>query len=164
LLLSDKDANATMKKLLAMLCTCGTLLLPPGAAAQASDPLKSAACADALAALQAARAAGGTAQAQRDQAALACLGGGNTPQRSARVLQAPLVVPAPVITPPAVPPPLAAPQLPPPPVAIGRPPSVTHCDAGGCWGDDGRGLRHIGPNLAGPNGLCTPQGGLVYCP
>ena len=57
-----------------------------------------------------------------------------------------------------------APALPPPPVAIGRPPRVTHCDAAGCWADDGRGLRHVGPNLAGPNGLCTQQGGLVYCP
>lgn len=153
-----------MKMLLATLWTGMALLLPLATAAQDADPLKSAACAEALASLQAARAAGGNAQVQRDQAAMTCLGGGAAPQRSARLLQAPIVVPPPAITPPPVAPALASPQLAPPPVAIHRPPSITHCDAGGCWGDDGRGLRHVGPNLAGPNGLCTRLGGLVYCP
>jgi hypothetical protein len=49
-------------------------------------------------------------------------------------------------------------------VAVGRPPAPSHCDAGGCWSNDANGLRHLGPNLAGPNGLCSQQGALVYCP
>lgn len=138
------------------------------ASAQEGDPLKSAACGQALAALQAARASGAEAAGVRpvqDRAALACLGGGNPPQRSARVLQAPIAVPPPVIVPPApLPPSLIAPSLPPPPLAIPRPPQVTHCDAGGCWASDGNTLRHVGPNLAGPQGLCVQQGGLVHCP
>jgi hypothetical protein len=161
---SDKDANATMKILSALLLA---LALLPAAHAQSGDPLKSAACGEALAQLQAGRAAGNGAAPQplRDRAAQACLGGGSTPQRSARVLQQPISVAPPVITPPVPPGPIAAPpQLPPPPVAIQRAPLPTHCDAGGCWASDGNSLRHIGPNLAGPNGLCTQQAGQVFCP
>ena len=53
---------------------------------------------------------------------------------------------------------------PPPPVAIQRLPLPGQCDAGGCWSNDGTHLRHVPPSLAGPSGLCTQQGGLVYCP
>lgn len=151
-----------MKILLALyLCAaCGW------AAAQAGDPLKSAECGQALAALQQAGASGAAGeQLLRERAALACLGGGNTPQRSARVLAVPIAVPPPGVLPPAsLPPSLVAPTLPPPPVAIQRPPQVTHCDASGCWASDGGALRHLGPNLASPQGLCTQQGGLVHCP
>ncbi|MGV3570284.1 MAG: hypothetical protein ACO1PB_06765 [Ramlibacter sp.] len=144
------------------------LMAAPGwVAAQAGDPLKSPACGQALAALDAARAAdprGAQVAPLRNQATQACLGGGPSPQRSARVLQPPIAVPPPAITPPPAPPTLALPRLPPPPVAIGRAPSPAHCDAGGCWTDDGGRLRHIGPNLAGPNGLCTQQVGQVVCP
>jgi hypothetical protein len=75
-----------------------------------------------------------------------------------------VVVRPPAIVPPPLPAAMAQPVLPPPPLAIQRPPSVTHCDVGGCWADDGLHLRQVGPNLAGPNGLCSQQGGLVYCP
>ena len=164
-LLSDKDAKAPMRllPLLLLLLALAPVLLP----AQESDPLKSPQCGAALASLQAARA-GGTAaaavQALRASAARTCLGGGEAPARTARVLQAPTVVPPPVIMPPPVP--AALPQVAPPlpPVAIQRPPSVTNCDVGGCWADDGQHLRQVGPNLAGPNGRCALQGGLVYCP
>ena len=165
--MSDKDANTTMKILLAAVCTAALAGAAP-AWAQV-DPLKSPACGEALAALQAARnapAQAGNVPALRNLAAATCLGGASAPQRSARVLRAPEEVPPPIITPPAPPAALAVPpvQLPPPPVAIQRPPSVTHCDAGGCWADDGRGLRHLPPGVAGPAGLCTSHGGLVYCP
>ncbi|MDB5857079.1 MAG: hypothetical protein JWQ76_768 [Ramlibacter sp.] len=162
-LLSDKDANATMRFLPVLLLALAPALLP----AQESDPLKSPACGAALATLQAARGGGSAdaaVQALRESAARTCLGGGETPRRTARVLQAPVGVPAPVIVPPPLAPPMAQPMLPPPPVAIQRPPSVTHCDVGGCWADDGQHLRQVGPNLAGPNGRCAQQGGLVYCP
>ena len=141
---------------------------PWWAVAQDGDPLKSPACGQALAVLQQARSAGAapaSVQPLRERAATACLGGGSTPQRSARMVQAPISVPPPVIAPPPEPPPVSiAPDLPPPPVAIQRPPQVTHCDSAGCWADDGRGLRQLGPGMAGPRGLCTRQGGLVYCP
>jgi hypothetical protein len=161
--LSDKDANAAMRFLPVLLLA----LAPAVLLAQESDPLKSPACGAALAALQEARG-GGAADAAvrslRQKAARTCLGGGDTPGRTARVLQAPVVVPPPTI----VPPPVAAapPQvaLPPPPVAIQRPATPSTCDVGGCWADDGTHLRQIGPNLAGPNGRCSQQGGLVYCP
>jgi hypothetical protein len=80
------------------------------------------------------------------------------------MLQPPVVVPPPAIVPPPLPAPMARPALPPPPVALQRPPALTHCDVAGCWADDGQHLRQLGPNLAGPNGRCSQQGGLVYCP
>lgn len=142
-------------------------LAPALVPAQEGDPLKSPACGAALASLQEARAGGAAeaaVQALRAGAARTCLGGGTAPGRAARVLYAPVAIPPPAI----VPPPLAAAlppvQLPPPPVVIQRPPSPTHCDAAGCWADDGQHLRQVGPGLVGPNGLCAPQGGLVYCP
>jgi len=135
--------------------------------AQVSDPLKSAACGDALAALQAARGDGtgeAAAQALRASAARTCLGGSGVAGRPSRIVQAPIVVPPPVIAVPAGPGPMSQPSQIPPPVAIDRPATPTHCDVGGCWSNDGQHLRHVGPNLAGPNGLCSQQGGLVYCP
>ena len=157
--LSDKVPNPTMKFLAALLCAACL-----GAQAQAGDPLKSTACGEALAALQAARGSPAL-QPLRQRAAQACLGSTNEARRAPRTLRPPIAVPPPVIVPPAQPPALlAAPVPPPPPVVVGRPPRLTHCDAGGCWADDGTGLRQVGPGLAGPAGLCTLQGGLVYCP
>jgi hypothetical protein len=49
-------------------------------------------------------------------------------------------------------------------VAIQRAPLPATCDPGGCWTNDGTHLRHVPPSLAGPGGLCTQQGGLVFCP
>ncbi len=136
--------------------------------AQDADPLKSPACGAALAALQAARAHPGTGSdsvaALRGAAASACLGSAVVPTRPARVLQAPVVVPPPQVEVPVQAAPLPPPVLPPPPVVIQRAPVPATCDAGGCWTNDGTHLRHVPPSLAGPSGLCTQQGGLVYCP
>jgi hypothetical protein len=136
--------------------------------AQAGDPLKSAACATALATLQAGRQTAANAhrlEALRSSAAEACLGAAAIPTRPSRVLRPPVVVPPPQIDVPqggvhaheSV-------QAPAPPVAIGRPALPATCDAGGCWTSDGTHLRHVPPNGVGPSGLCTQQGGLVYCP
>ena len=145
------------------------LLLALPCAAQ-EDPLKSPACGTALAELQAARSAGAGAsrvEALRAAAAGTCLGTAAPATRPGRVLQAPIAVPPPQIEVPAhAAPPVQvpAPVPPPPPVAIQRPPSPALCDAGGCWSSDGTHLQHVPPNLYGPRGLCTQQGGLVYCP
>lgn len=141
------------------------LLAPAGA--QQADPLKSDACGAALAQLDAARRAGGPPAAVQDlrsAAAGACLGSSAVPIRPSRVLQAPIVVPPPQIDVPPPVAPLPAPVLPPPPVAIQRPAVPAVCDAGGCWTSDGTHLRALPPGLAGPNGLCGVQGGMVYCP
>jgi hypothetical protein len=76
----------------------------------------------------------------------------------------PLAVPAPRIEPGARPPVFASPVLPAPPVAIDRPSTVTTCDPGGCWTNDGNRLQRLGPNLVGPKGVCTVQGAIVSCP
>ena len=135
--------------------------------AQEGDPLKSPACGAALARLQEARQGAGAPAAVetlRSEAANTCLGYGNVPSRPSRTLQAPIRVPPPQIGLPPGAPAVAAPSLPPPPVAIDRPPTPATCDPGGCWTNDGTHLRQIPPNLIGPRGLCTQQGGLVYCP
>ena len=133
--------------------------------AQDADPLKSPACGAALSALQAARNSGSdSVAALRGAAASACLGSAVVPTRPGRLLQAPVVVPPPQVDVPVQAAPLPPPVLPPPPVAIQRAPLPATCDAGGCWTSDGTHLRHVPPSLAGPSGLCTQQGGLVFCP
>jgi len=141
--------------------------LPALALAQPSDPLKSPACGEALARLQGARdaqAAPERVDALRSAAAGICLGGSAPATRPGRVAQPPLVVPPPQVELPPRVAPLPAPLPPPPPLAIERAPLPVQCDASGCWTNDGTHLRHVPPTLAGPNGLCTQQGGLVYCP
>jgi hypothetical protein len=145
------------------------LLLVALPCAAQEDPLKSAACGSALAQLQAARQQGsgaGTVEALRSAAANTCLGSAAPPTRPGRVLQAPVVVPPPQIEVPAQAAPLQVPlPLPaPPPVAIRRPPAPALCDAGGCWTSDGTHLQQLPPGLFGPRGLCTQQGGQLYCP
>lgn len=142
------------------------LLLAAHAPAPAQDPLQSAACAAALAQLQAARggdAPAATVDGLRSTAAAACLGTSTVPARPGRIAQQPIAVPPPLIEAPARVAPLPA-ARPPPPVAIERAPLPAHCDAGGCWTHDGSHLRHVPPTLAGPGGLCTPAGAVVYCP
>lgn len=151
-----------------MKITCALLLLSATVMplrAQEADPLKSPACGAALSALQAARSAGSDSLAAlRGAAAGFCLGSAVVPTRPARVLQAPVVVPPPQVDVPVQAAPLPPPVLPPPPVAIQRAPLPATCDPGGCWTGDGTHLRHVPPSLAGPRGLCTQQGALVYCP
>lgn len=140
-------------------------VLPAGA--QPGDPLKSPACGTALAQLQAARsgdAGAGTVEGLRSAAASACLGSATLPSRPSRIAQPPVVVPPPQIEVPQRVAPLPTPTLPPPPVAIQRAPLPAQCDAGGCWTNDGSHLRYVPPTLARPNGLCTQQGGQVFCP
>jgi len=143
------------------------LMAAAGACAQEGDPLKSAACGAALASLQAARAGQATPgriEHLRSEAAGACLGTAHPARNTARTLQAPIAVPPPQVDAPIAQPSLPAPVAPPPPVAIDRPATPANCDPGGCWSNDGTHLQHLPPNLAGPRGLCTQQGGLVYCP
>jgi hypothetical protein len=150
-------------------CALLFLLAAPLVQAQAGDPLKSPECGAALAQLQAARSGGaapGAVEELRSAAAGSCLGSTAVPSRPSRIAQQPIAVPPPQIDlPPQRGVPLPAPVLPPPPVAIQRAPLPAQCDAGGCWSSDGgTHLRHVPPTLAGPSGMCTQQGGLVYCP
>ena len=48
--------------------------------------------------------------------------------------------------------------------ALDCPVVVTHCDASGCWANDGIWRPRVGATLGGPRGLCTTQGTLVSCP
>ena len=148
------------------------LLLTCAAAAWAQtgdDPLKSPACGEALAALQSAREdtardSASSIETLRHRATQVCLGGSDTSTRPSRVMQAPVAVPPPVIVPPGPSAAARVPQLPPPPVDVGRPPVITSCDLNGCWASDGSHLNRVGPQLHGPSGPCSVQGGLAYCP
>lgn len=137
------------------------LLLPP-AAAWAGDPLKTPACADALAQLDAARQArAADTEQRRAHAVRQCLGLQQpAAPRSQRWAQPPVAVPAPSFALPRPP----APQPLPPAVPIERPATVTACDPNGCWTSDGTRLQRIGPNLLGPGSTCSVQGAFAYCP
>jgi hypothetical protein len=156
--MSDKPAKAVLRM------ACALLLAAGGVQAQADDPLKSPACAEALAGLQAARgngAAGGQVESLRGAAAAACLGSAVLPARPSRIAQQPIVVPPPQVEVPARPAPPPAPALPPPPVEVERAPGPALCDAAGCWTQGGSHLRHV-PSV--PGSLCTTQGTVVNCP
>jgi hypothetical protein len=144
------------------------LLCAPLLAWAQGDPLKSAACASALEALQAARAApraAGRVEDARRTAAQACLGAdGEPPSRPGRVARPPIAVPAPTIEPPPGTALRNAPAPPPAPVEIPRPATITSCDAHGCWTSEGTRLPRTGPGLIGPGGPCAAQGAFAYCP
>jgi hypothetical protein len=148
-------------------------------AAQEAGPPASAACRDALAALQAREA---QAMAARDagrptedllkslaplrrQAARACLGGRGDPPPPSQQPATPAFTVAPAAARPPVPPPSppAAPMIP-APQRPAAPAMVTNCDPSGCWASDGSRLQRLGPNLVGPRGVCTQQGVLLHCP
>jgi hypothetical protein len=132
--------------------------------AQPVDPLKTPECGRAIATLQSARASGAATEGLRHEAARICLGSGAPPQRPARVLQQPVTVPPPQLE--AAPraslprPPSALPA----PVQIDRPATVSGCDPGGCWVDDGVRLQRVAPNLMAPGGLCAQAPGAAGCP
>lgn len=132
----------------------------------ALDPLKSPECGQALALLQAARAGpAGQVEGLRRQAATTCLGMGDAGPRPGRVLQSPIGVPPPVVEAPRPPPPLVAAPAPlPAPLEIPRPSTVTSCDAGGCWSNDGTRLQHVPHTVIVPLGPCIMQGTFVHCP
>lgn len=162
------------------LLLCSTLAAAqdaaPAPSAGGGDPLKSPECGKALDELNAARRAAEAQDAPKDAAANAeairkravrtCLGlAEEAPQqRAARPAVPPLAIPAPRIEPSTRPPVFASPVLPAPPVAVDRPPTLTTCDAGGCWTNEGDRLQRLGPNLVGPRGVCTVQGAFVNCP
>ncbi len=44
------------------------------------------------------------------------------------------------------------------------PVTVSSCNAAVCIASDGSTLTRVGPNLVGPRGLCSVQGGFLRCP
>ena len=155
------------------LYTLSLLLAAAACPAQPADKPQSAACQQALEALQAREAtmrapADGAAQPDaawqtlRRRAAQACLGGTGDMPPPTRTLQAPISI-APLRSPAPYAPPAARGSNPSPAT---KPPSVvTGCDALGCWANDGTRLNRVGPTqLQGPRGLCTVQGTSLQCP
>lgn len=169
-LLRTLGAALASASLLANVAT-GAAAQSPAASIKPGDPLQSPACLGALKSLQErenAQRAGSPSltalSAARRQAAIACLGQADAPMPQ-HLAQPPLRV-APVIVPPM---PAAArmpPTSPPPPAVtpMPMPPMVTSCDAAGCWASDGTRLQRNGPDLVGPRGLCSVDGGVLRCP
>ena len=148
------------------------LAAPLAAQAQPRDPLSSAECMAARAALEAAlndevssrRARAERLATARRHAALACLGpASGQPQRSGAPEPAQAVPPPVIAVPRAQPTPASPSPAPLPPLAIPRPATITTCDPAGCWDSDGRRLNQMGPLLMGPRGPCSVQGGVVTC-
>ena len=144
-------------------------LLPSVCRAQPQHTPQSAACGQALEALQAhestrhgASAPDAQWQTLRRNAARTCLGGtGDAQPTGQRQLQAPISITTP---------PTAGGR----PAAMGGQPalsrpatrpllSVTSCDALGCWASDGSRLTRLGADLVGPQGICTLQGTVLNC-
>ena len=159
-------------------------------AAALGDPLESAECRRALSALNSeeaavaepARAGAGVSANERrridarlapvrQQAARACLARRADPatlssERLARpppTAVTPLAV-APSSSPAAAPASAGTAPSPRNVAAPERPYSITSCDPGGCWANDGSRLNRVGPNLWGPRGICSVQGSLLQCP
>jgi len=158
--------------------------------ARIGDPLESAECQRALAALSAqeaalaesSRAFGGVTTNDRRlvesrlASARRWAAGACVPRRAdpatlsaERLVRPPPVAAAPVVVAPgsgAAPTAATARAAPPAPAAAPpeRPYAITSCDSGGCWANDGSRLNRVGPNLWGPRGVCTVQGSLVQCP
>jgi hypothetical protein len=148
---------------------CGPLaavLLTGLAAAQPADPLRSAACRQALDALSTEEARTApvrtTLEAARRRAASACLARrDDAPAPASRLAQPPQSVPPVAVTPRAP----ARPAAPPAAVPAPRAPvAITACDAVGCWSSDGTRLQRVGPDLLGPRGFCTTTAGVLNCP
>ncbi|HEU5297650.1 MAG TPA: hypothetical protein VFU71_22925 [Burkholderiaceae bacterium] len=145
--------------------------------------IQSAACRDALAALQAREAAmGGAASAPvpapdrpaaaaadptwralRAKAARACLGGEpDAPPPPPRGATTPGIAVPPVVAAPPVASPSARAEPPPlPPRSL--PPVVTGCDGAGCWTSDGERLPQFGRSPFNARVQCTIQGRFVMC-
>ena len=102
----------------------------------------------------------------RHDAALACFGSAATspPPSGIRSPQPTVVVPQAAAARRALPtsPPSSAGSN--APVQIDRPSQITSCDSGGCWRSDGSHLNRIGPELAGPRGICNVVGAVANCP
>jgi len=155
-----------------------------GAAGERDDPLQAPECQRALASLRAEETAAeatvrasapvGTAarpvpgqalQAARRSAAKSCLASrADPPLPPGRLAQAPVVVAPVAVARPAAPLVMRAPAPGAVPAPARRPETVTSCDPGGCWANDGSRLDRVGPNLWGKHGICTLQGTLLQCP
>lgn len=101
---------------------------------------------------------------QRQRVADACLGGLTTsPPPSQRTWVGPVparpVAPATPVRAQA-----AAPVVSVPLPRIDPPVTLQHCTGSSCLASDGSTLTRVGPNLMGPRGVCTAQGGVVRCP
>lgn len=130
----------------------------------------------------ASHARGSALPALQRTAAIACLGGAGAAQTQQRVpapAPDPVLVPGPsrVPAPPASLPGFLSYQLPPPgvarapspaptsaPVRQAPLPTLTGCDAQGCWASDGTRVQRLGPVLIGPRGHCTQTGPFLNCP
>lgn len=102
-------------------------------------------------------------QPLRKQVADACLGGLTTsPSPSQRTWVAPTLPARPSTAAPRVQPPQPAviASIPRPQAPV----TVNHCNAAVCVTSDGSTLTRVGPNLVGPRGTCTVQGGFLRCP
>ena len=166
-----------------LLCLCGLINLHP-AGVQAADALHSAACVQALAALNdveeslvsrtGAQPQDGSDRwlsrqrllASKRRAASICLGGADAPAPAASHRSAAPAVNEPprhdaaVTTPPPVRTvPAQAPTTTLPPVL-----SLVSCDAAGCWASDGTRLQRSGTLLLGPRGYCSAAGSVLSCP
>lgn len=142
-------------------------------AQQAADPLRSPDCIAAREALADAQHAAAQHRegsreklaSARERARLSCLGRESGTAQRVGAPEPAIVVPPPVLEPPAPPRPVAViPPPPPPPLQIPRPAAITACDPGGCWDSNGQRLNQLGPVLVGPHGACTVQGSVVQCP
>jgi len=170
--MSDETACAGPRRMASWLArlSCVLPLLTGAWAIAADDPLHSPACLRARAELDAAIAAPDAKRSPRleraRRAALHdCLGTDSGTRQRTGAPEPPQVVPS--TLPPTdvrAPPPARGITLPPAALDIPRPATITTCDAGGCWDSTGRRLNQMGPQLVGPRGLCTTQGGLVTCP
>ena len=145
--------------------------LPAGAvAAPGRDPLHSPECLRARAELDTAFGApdarrNARLQQARQSARQACLGREAASRQRSGAPEPPQVVAPPALRePPAAAVPAPPATVPAPALSIPRPAAITTCDPGGCWDSEGRRLNQMGPQLVGPRGVCTVQGGMVICP
>ena len=162
--------------------TCAAVTSAPTGAG--SDPLQAPECHDAIASLQAQEAAAdagarrGAATAAVDgrvpsaallaarrDAARRCLASrADPPMPPERLIRSPIAI-APIAAGRAAAPVVgrAQPAMP-SRTPIPGPRTVTSCDAGGCWTNDGARLDRFGPNLWGKHGVCTLSGAVLQCP
>jgi hypothetical protein len=150
-----------LKRLLPLLVCAATF----GVCAQPADPLKTAECGDAIGRVQQARGAKARdVERLRQEAARMCFGTASPPVRGGRVARQPVAVPPPQIELRARAPSPGQPAPLPAPVQIDRPATVSSCDPGGCWVNDGVRLQRVPPILMAPSGLCAAAPGAAGCP
>lgn len=141
-------------------------------AAEGTDLLNTPACLAARRQFEALLAAGGPRDqlhAVRRQTALSCFGqepAALPDTRSTRPVLAGPLEPIRLRSEPALaraPLPRAATSAPQPPSSPPAP-RINHCDASGCWDDQGRHYARQGPLLLGPDRPCRQVGELLNCP